>query len=155
MGITSIEAREALLAVGSEAADRDRFTAEIVDGGWLFSWAAPGDVPVGTSAWVVADNGVVRALDPSDSPSSVLAELLIDPGSGLASGVTVVSPGPPMDPETACVRVSEIRDFFDALHEKPRWERTGEFYAAVFDDLDLAVRDLLHIIDKGLGTSAW
>ena len=108
MGITAIEAREALVAVGSEAAD------------------AP---------WVVADNGVVRA------PRWPTPTRDREPA---------LSPGPPADPGSAAQRIFEIRDLVEHLDQVPFSEMTGSFYQSMFDELDLAVRDLLHIIDWGL-----
>lgn len=78
MAISIEQARAALAAAGSEAADVKHFTGERLDGGWIFSWSSDGDVPWGTTTWVVADNGGVRPLGFRDTPQSALAELGVD-----------------------------------------------------------------------------
>ena len=75
MAISVKQARAALAAARSEAADAEHFAGERLEGGWVFAWSAPGDVPLGTTTWVVADNGAVRPLSFRDTPRSVLAAL--------------------------------------------------------------------------------
>lgn len=75
MALTIEQARDALVAAHSEAADTEHFAAEALDGGWCFYWSAVGDIPAGTTTWVVADSGEVRPLGFTDSPESVLSEL--------------------------------------------------------------------------------
>lgn len=75
MALTIEQARDALVAARSEAADTEHFAGEALAGGWCFYWDAAGDIPAGTTTWVVADNGAVRPLGFRDSPESVLSEL--------------------------------------------------------------------------------
>jgi len=75
MAITIDEARDALVAAHSEAADTEHFAGEPMEGGWCFYCVAPGDIPAGTTTWVVADNGAVRPLGLAESPECVLAQL--------------------------------------------------------------------------------
>ncbi|MCZ2826065.1 MULTISPECIES: hypothetical protein [unclassified Modestobacter] len=75
MAISMEQARTVLAAAKSEAADAEHFTGERLDGGWVFTWSADGDVPLGTTTWVVADNGAVRPLGFRDTPQSALAAL--------------------------------------------------------------------------------
>jgi hypothetical protein len=74
--ITEEKARAALLAAESEAHDADSFVAERQSGGWLFHWNPQvGEVPLGTSPWVVADNGKVREVFLFEDATDLLAEL--------------------------------------------------------------------------------
>ncbi|MCZ2817250.1 hypothetical protein [Modestobacter sp. VKM Ac-2984] len=75
MAISIEQARAALAAAKSEAADAEHFAGERLEGGWLFAWSADGDVPLGTTTWVVADNGGVRPLGFRDTAQSALAAL--------------------------------------------------------------------------------
>ena len=61
--------------------------------------------------------------------------------------------GRPMDPESAAARIAEIRTLLRDLDDTPHREMTQFYYLHGFNELDLAVRDLLHIIDAGLGPS--
>ena len=60
--------------------------------------------------------------------------------------------GPPTDPESAAARIAEIRELLQAFDDTPHTDMTQLYYLHGFNELDLAVRDLLHIIDAGLGT---
>ena len=62
--------------------------------------------------------------------------------------------GPPMDPESAAARIAEIRTLLRDLDDTPHLEMTQLYYQHGFNELDLAVRDLLHIIAAGLVPSA-
>lgn len=74
--ITEEQARTALLAARSEAHDARYFVAERQSGGWLFRWnAQAGEIRLGTSPWVVADNGQVQMVRFRDKPANLLAEL--------------------------------------------------------------------------------
>jgi hypothetical protein len=74
--INEESARSALLAAHSEAYDKSKFTAQRVEGGWIFRWdEAAGPIPMGTSPWVVADNGRAKELGFTDKSAEVLAQL--------------------------------------------------------------------------------
>lgn len=61
---------------------------------------------------------------------------------------------PPLDdPESAAERIAEIRALLQDLDDTPHPEMTQLYYQHGFNELDLAVRDLLHIIDTGIGPS--
>lgn len=62
--------------------------------------------------------------------------------------------GPPMDAESASARIAEIRTLLRDLDDTPHPEMNQFYYQHGFNELDLAVRDLLHIIDAGLRPSA-
>ena len=56
-----------------------------------------------------------------------------------------------MNLESAAARIAEIRTLVNDLDNTPHTEMTELYYQHGFNELDLAVRDLLHIIDTGLG----
>ena len=56
-----------------------------------------------------------------------------------------------MNLESAAARIAEIRTLVNDLDNTPHTEMTELYYQHGFNELDLAVRDLLHIIDIGLG----
>lgn len=58
-----------------------------------------------------------------------------------------------MDPESAAERIADIRTLVRDLDDTPPAVMTPLYYQHGFHELDLAVRDLLHIIDSGLGPS--
>ena len=58
--------------------------------------------------------------------------------------------GPPMNRESAAARIAEIRTLLHDLDDTPHTEMTSFYYQHGFNELGLAVRDLLHIIDTGL-----
>lgn len=67
MSISEAEARNALFQAHSEASNPDYFDAERRGCGWVFGWREGSRrVPVGTHTWVVADNGRVKMLSPTD-----------------------------------------------------------------------------------------
>ena len=75
--ISEHDARNALYAVQSEASNRDYFDAERRKHGWLFTWREDrGEIPVGTHAWIVADNGSVQMLGHKDVCDDIIAEQL-------------------------------------------------------------------------------
>lgn len=61
--------------------------------------------------------------------------------------------GPPTNRASAAVRIAEILSLLHDLDDTPHTEMTSFYYQHGFNELDLAVRDLLHIIDAGLGPS--
>jgi hypothetical protein len=74
--ITEDQARAALLAAYSEAHDARYFRATRQTGGWLFRWdPQAGEIRMGTSPWVVADNGQVREVRFREEAADLLAEL--------------------------------------------------------------------------------
>lgn len=58
--------------------------------------------------------------------------------------------GPPMNQVSAVARIAESRTLLHDLDDTPHTEMTPFYYQHGFNELDLAVRDLLHIIDTGL-----
>lgn len=70
-----------------------------------------------------------------------------------ADGYHEAVTGPPMNPESAAERIADIRTLVRDLDDTPPGEMTPLYYQHGFNELDLAVRDLLHIIDSGLGPS--
>ncbi len=77
--ISELDARAALFSAGSEASNPEYFDAERRPHGWAFGWREDrGDVPIGTHAWIVADNGRVRMLRHNDSLDDVIAEELAE-----------------------------------------------------------------------------
>jgi hypothetical protein len=65
--ISESEAREMLLRERSEASNTEYFDAERREHGWVFGWREDrGDIPVGTRTWIVADNGRVKMLSPTE-----------------------------------------------------------------------------------------
>lgn len=56
-----------------------------------------------------------------------------------------------MNLEAAAARIAEISTLVNDLDNTPHTEMTELYYQHGFNELDLAVRDLLHIIDTGLG----
>lgn len=81
--ISEDRARAALLAAHSEAHDAERFVAARQTGGWLFRWnARAGAIPMGTSPWVVADNGSVQKVGFRDDLADLLAALNGRPDAG-------------------------------------------------------------------------
>ena len=83
---TEAEARQALAAHGSPAADAGHYAGRLVTGGWAFGWRpASGPVWIGTIPWVVTDTGLVggqrlgetaeqailRLMESSDSERSI------------------------------------------------------------------------------------
>lgn len=75
--ISEAEARQTLLRQESEASNPEYFEAQRREHGWVFGWRDDrGQPPVGTRAWVVADNGRVRALGPREQWDDAIAEEL-------------------------------------------------------------------------------
>lgn len=73
--ISELEARSALLREGSEASNPEYFIAERREHGWLFGWREDRrEIPIGTHAWVVTDNGKVRMLGYKDQYDDAIAE---------------------------------------------------------------------------------
>ena len=62
-------------------------------------------------------------------------------------------PGVPRldDPESAAERIAEIRELLQDLDDTPHTKMTQLYYQHGFNEIDLAVRDLLHIIDTRIG----
>ena len=56
-----------------------------------------------------------------------------------------------MSLESAAARIAEIRALVNDVDNTPHTEMTELYYQHGFNELDLAVRDLLHIIDIVLG----
>lgn len=74
--ISEDRARAALLAAHSEAHDARYFVATRQTGGWLFRWnPRAGEIRLGTSPWVVADNGQVREVRFREKATDLLDEL--------------------------------------------------------------------------------
>jgi len=71
------EARAILLRDGSEASNPDYFDAERKEHGWVFGWREDlGDVPMGTHAWIVADNGFTKMLGYQELADDAITEQL-------------------------------------------------------------------------------
>lgn len=58
--------------------------------------------------------------------------------------------GSPTNRASAAARIAEIRTLLHDLDDTPHTQMTPFYYQHGFNELDLAVRDLLHIIDTGL-----
>lgn len=81
-----------------------------------------------------------------DGAAGTMGEVTIqsDDGDGELVG------GAPRTRASAAARIAEIRALIHDLDDTPHTEMTGLYYLHGFNELDLAVRDLLHIIDTGL-----
>lgn len=78
--ISESAARAVLLQEKSEASNPEYFEATRCNYGWLFGWRLDcGPVPMGTHAWIVADNGNMRMLGYQDLANEVIAEELSNP----------------------------------------------------------------------------
>lgn len=74
--ISETEARQALAAAGSPAADASRYQASRRDRGWAFSWRSDaGPAPIGSVVWVVSDNGKAQARPLSERVDDLLDQL--------------------------------------------------------------------------------
>lgn len=62
--------------------------------------------------------------------------------------------GPPTNRASAKARIVEISELLNELDNAPHTAMTPFYYQHGFNELDLAVRDLLHIINTGLGSPA-
>ncbi|WP_105034914.1 hypothetical protein [Cryobacterium aureum] len=73
------EARRELRNLSSEASNPANYAAARRARGWLFGWRTDrGSAPMGTRAWVVADNGRGRMLDLRDRADEVIEALLAE-----------------------------------------------------------------------------
>jgi hypothetical protein len=71
--ISEAEARELLLQAHSEASNPNYFDAERRGRGWVFGWREGSRrAPIGTHTWIVADNGRVKMLSPTDDIDTVI-----------------------------------------------------------------------------------
>ena len=74
--ISEVEARRILLAFHSPGFDPDRYEALPRRGGWLFRWGrALSEMPIGTYAWVVSNNGRASMVGISESVDEALTRL--------------------------------------------------------------------------------
>lgn len=62
--------------------------------------------------------------------------------------------GAPRTRASAEARIAEIRSLLHDLDDTPHTQMTSFYYEHGFNELDLAVRDLLHIIDTGLAPTS-
>ncbi len=75
--ITEDDARAALRAMQSAAANPSKYAARRLEHGWLFTWRIEQGPPLmGTRSWVVADNGVPRVVDMRQRADDVIADVL-------------------------------------------------------------------------------
>jgi hypothetical protein len=77
--ITEQAAREVLLRLESEASNPAYFEAMRRTGGWSFAWRTDlGRPPLGSHAWIVADNGRARRLGRREYADAAIADELAE-----------------------------------------------------------------------------
>ena len=76
--ISEDAARQALALKGSAAQDPTRYAGHRFDAGWVFSWAAEGQVPMGTAPWIVTDAGTALRVPIGKDAVDFLNETVAD-----------------------------------------------------------------------------